>query len=117
MIDQDVLEQIKPGAQVRVHEIIKEGDPATARDSSGQVKSRTSVFSGLVLARKHGSEVGATFTVRTTIAGEGLEKAYPIHSPLIAKIDIISSPKKVKRAKLYYIRELSKKEIRQKAGV
>ena len=106
MVDKETLEKIKPGAQVRVHEIIKEKD-----------KSRTSVFSGLVLARKHGSEPGATFIVRATIAGEGVEKVYPIYSPLIGKVEIISSPKKVKRAKLYYIRQLSKKEIRQKAGV
>lgn len=112
MIDKETLEKIKPGAQVRVHEIVK--DPSTG---SGQAKSRVSIFSGLVLARKHGSEPGATFTVRTTIAGEGVEKVYPIHSPLISKVEIISSPKKVKRAKLYYVRQLSKKEIRQKAGV
>lgn len=106
MLDKSIVDQIKPGAQVRVHETIKEGD-----------KSRVSVFAGLVLARKHGNEPGATFTVRATIAGEGVEKVYPIQSPLISKIDIISSPKKVKRAKIYYVRELSKKEIRQKAGV
>ncbi len=114
MLDKSIVDQIKPGAQVRVHETIKEGDPSTG---SEQAKSRVSVFSGLVLARKHGSEPGATFTVRATIAGEGLEKVYPINSPLIAKIEIVSSPKKVKRAKHYYVRELSKKEIRQKAGV
>lgn len=122
MIDKAVLEQIKPGAQVKVHETIGDGSSKkssgqTLRSDSGQAKSRTSVFSGLVLARKHGSEVGATFTVRATIAGEGVEKIYPIHSPRITKIEIISSPKKVRRAKLYYIRNLSKKEIRQKVGV
>lgn len=107
------MSQIKPGATVRVHEIIKEKDPSTG---SGQVKTRTSIFSGLVLARKHGSEPGAMFTVRATVAGEGMEKIYPIHSPTIAKVEIVNSPHKVHRAKLYYIRNLSKKQIRQKIG-
>lgn len=106
MIEKAINEKIKSGAQVRVHEIIKDGD-----------KNRSSIFTGLVLARKHGNEIGATFTVRATIAGEGVEKVYPINSPRISKVEIISSPKKVKRAKLYYIRNLSKKEIHQKAGV
>ena len=105
-MDKAITNQIKPGAQVRVHEIIKEKD-----------KTRTSVFSGIVLARKHGDEVGASFTVRAVIAGEGVEKAYPLHSPLISKIDIVSSPKKVHRAKLYYLRSVSQKKARQKLGV
>ena len=120
MIDQETINKIKPGAQVRVHEIVKDpstGSTGSLQAGSGQVKSRTSAFSGVVLARKHGSESGATFTVRAIVAGEGLEKIYPINSPLISKIEILSSPKKIKRAKLYYIRDLSKKEIRQKAGV
>lgn len=106
MIDQAILNQIKSGATVRVHEVIKEKD-----------KSRTSLFEGLVLARKHGSEPGATFTVRATVAGEGVEKVYPIYSTIISKVDILNSPKKVKRSKLYFIRNLSKKQIRQKIGV
>ena len=106
MIEETIASKIKSGAQVRVYEIVKDGD-----------KTRNSVFTGLVLARKHGNEVGATFTVRATVAGEGVEKVYPIHSPRIAKVEIVSSPKKVKRAKLYYIRNLSKKQIHQKIGV
>ena len=106
MIEEDINKLIKSGAQVKVHEIIKEGD-----------KSRISIFSGIVLARKHGNEVGATFTVRGQVAGEGLEKTYPIHSPLIEKVEVLSSPKKVHRAKLYYLRSISKKEMRRKVGV
>ena len=98
--------KIKSGATVKVHEIVREKD-----------KTRTSIFEGLVLARKHGREPGATFTVRATVAGVGVEKVYPIHSPTISKVDIVSSPRKVSRAKLYYIRNLSKKQIRQKIGV
>jgi len=106
MINLEILTQIKPGATVRVHEIIKEKD-----------KTRTSIFEGLVLARKHGSEPGATFTVRATVAGEGMEKVYPIYSTIISKVEILNSPKKVRRSKLYYLRGLSKKQIRQKIGV
>ncbi len=106
MIEETIANKIKSGAQVRVYEIVKDGD-----------KTRNSVFAGLVLARKHGNEIGATFTVRATVAGEGVEKVFPIHSPRIAKVEIVSSPKKVKRAKLYYIRNLSKKEIHQKIGI
>lgn len=103
MITTEVNQKIKPGATVRVWEKIKEGD-----------KVRLSKFEGLVLARKHGNESGASFTVRATIAGVGVEKVYPIHAPTIEKVDVISSPRKVSRSKLYYIRTRSKKEIRQK---
>lgn len=106
MLDEVVNKSIKPGATVRVHERIKDGD-----------KERESIFEGLVLARKHGNEPGASFTVRSVVAGVGVEKVYPIHSPVIAKVTIVNSPKKVHRAKLYYVRDLSKKEIRQKVGL
>jgi|SRR3989344_3754362 len=105
MISEAVLSKIKPGATVRVFEKVKEGD-----------KERIAQFSGLVLARKHGSEVGATFTVRTTLAGVGVEKVFPIHSPLIEKVEVLNSPRKVSRAKLYYLRDLSRKQVRQKVG-
>jgi large subunit ribosomal protein L19 len=71
----------------------------------------------LVIARKHGSEPGATFTVRTILAGVGVEKVYPIHSPSIIKIDVVSSPKKVHRAKLYFVRKISGAKIRAKLNV
>jgi len=103
MISDNILKQIKAGATVRVFEIIKEDD-----------KERLQKFEGLVLARKHGSESGASFMVRTTISGVGVEKVFPIHSPKIAKVEVVNSPRKVKRSKLYYIRELSRKAARQK---
>ena len=103
MIPEDIAKKIKPGATVRVHERVKEGD-----------KERESQFEGIVIARKHGSEIGATFTVRATIADVGVEKIYPIHSPRISKVQVLNSPKKVRRAKLYYLRTLSRKEVRQK---
>ncbi len=105
MISKETLNKIKSGATVRVWEKVKEGD-----------KDRVSRFEGMVLARKHGSEPGATFTVRSTVAGIGVEKVFPIYSPRIDKVDILNSPKKVSRSKLYYVRDLSKRETRQKLG-
>lgn len=105
MIPNEVLNKIKSGATIKVFERIKDGD-----------KERLSQFSGLVLARKHGNEPGGTLTVRATIAGVIVEKVYPIYSPIIKKIEIVSSPRKVSRSKLYYIRNLSRKQIRQKVG-
>jgi large subunit ribosomal protein L19 len=98
MISEEILKKIKPGAKVKVYE--------------GKTP-----FAGLVLARKHGSEPGATFTVRTTLAGVGVEKVFPIHSPSIVKLEIVSSPKKVHRSKLYFVRSVSAAKIRQKLKV
>lgn len=130
MIAKEILEKIKPGARVKVTERVTV-DLSVGEDTTGakkaikaikdkdakQAKERVSVFEGIVIARKHGSEPGATFTVRATVAGVGMEKIYPIYSPTIIKVDVINSPKKVKRAKLYYLRGLSPKGIRQKLGV
>ncbi len=106
MIHESVLPKIKAGATVRVWETIKDGD-----------KTRETRFEGVVIARKHGSEAGASFTVRATLAGEGLEKTFPLHSPVISKVDVISSPKKVSRSKIYYIRDISRKQLRRKTAV
>ena len=129
MISKEILEKIKSGARIRVTERVVI-DLSATEDTTGAKKAikaikdkdvkaqkeRVSVFEGLVIARKHGSEAGATFTVRATVAGVGMEKIYPINSPLINKVEILSSPKKVSRAKLYYLRDLSAKGIRAKLG-
>jgi len=75
-------------------------------------KVRSQAFEGLVLARKHGEEAGATFTVRRTIEGVGVERIFPINSPLVEKIEVIRRAK-VRRAKLYHIREKAAKEVRR----
>ena len=92
---------IKPGDTVKVHQkIVDKG------------KTRFQIFEGLVLARKHGDEPGATFTVRKVSSGIGVEKIYPLYSPLIEKIEIVKRAK-VRRAKLYYIREKVAREIKR----
>ena len=98
MISEDIIKKIKPGAKVKVYE--------------GKTP-----FEGLVIARKHGSEAGATFTVRAIVAGVGVEKVYPIHSPAIVKAQIVSSPKNIHRSKLYFVRNISGTRIRKKLNV
>lgn len=100
MIQEEILKQIKPGARVKVWE-----------------GAATAPFEGLVLARKHGKQTGATFTVRTTLAGVGVEKIFPIGSPNISKVDIVSSPKKVHKSKLYFVRDKAARVVRKKLGV
>lgn len=92
---------IKAGDTVRVHQKIED-----------KGKTRIQIFEGLVLARKHGDEAGATFTVRKVVDGIGVEKIFPLYSPLIDKIEIIRRST-VRRAKLYYILEKVAREIRR----
>lgn len=75
-------------------------------------KTRLQAFEGLVLARKHGREAGATFTVRRVASGVGVEKTFLLYSPMIDKIEVIKRSK-VRRAKLYHIRDKAAKEIRR----
>jgi large subunit ribosomal protein L19 len=92
---------IRPGDTVRVHQkIIEKG------------KSRTQIFEGLVIAVKHGTEAGATFTVRATMSGIGVERIFPLYAPFIEKIEI-TRRSKVRRAKLYFIREKVAREVRR----
>src|SRR3990167_2038804 len=73
-------------------------------------KTRLQAFEGLVLARKHGKEAGATFTVRRVASGVGVEKIFPLYSPVIDKIEVVKRSK-VRRSKLYHIRDKAAKEI------
>src|SRR4030043_729151 len=96
------LPDIRPGDTIAVYQKIKEGD-----------QERIQVFEGLVLARKHGKEVGATITVRKVVSGVGVEKIFPLHSPIIDKIEILKRGK-VRRAKLYYLRTAKGRKARLK---
>lgn len=92
---------ISPGDTVRVWQKIEE-----------KGKTRLQAFEGVVLAVKHGNEPGGTFTVRRTTGGIGVERIFPLFSPLIDRIEVVRRTK-VRRAKLYYIREKVAKEIRR----
>ncbi len=76
-------------------------------------KQRLQAFEGLVLARKHGTEIGATFTVRRVASGVGVERIFPLFSPNIDKIEVIKKAR-ARRAKLYYIRTKAVKDVRRK---
>lgn len=90
---------LRVGDTVRVFQKIQEKD-----------KTRVQAFQGLVLARKHGSEPGATFTVRRVSDGYGVEKIFPLYSPVIDKIEIVKRSK-TRRSKLYNIRRQAIKQI------
>ncbi|MBP9763331.1 MAG: 50S ribosomal protein L19 [Candidatus Pacebacteria bacterium] len=90
---------LRAGDTVRVSQKIEE-----------KGKTRIQIFEGLVLARKHGTEAGATFTVRRSTGGYGVEKIFPLYSPMIDKIEI-TKRSKVRRSKLYYIRRKALKQI------
>lgn len=97
----EILE-IATGMVVRVHEKIKE------KNAKGEEKQRVQVFEGIVIARKHGKETGATITVRKVSDGIGVEKIYPIKSPLIEKIEV-KGKVKARQSKLYYLRTYKKR--------
>ena len=93
---------VRPGDTVRVWQKVPEE----------KGKFRLQAFEGLVLARKHGREAGGTFTVRRVIDGVGVERIFPLYSPMIDEIEMVRRSK-VRRAKLYFIREKATKEIRR----
>jgi large subunit ribosomal protein L19 len=76
-------------------------------------KYRLQAFEGLVLARKHGTSPSATFTVRKVSNGVGVERIFPLYSPMVDKIEVTKKTK-TRRSKLYYVREKAVKEIRRK---
>ncbi len=96
MISESSMKQEAPvisvGDTVKVHVRIKEGD-----------KCRIQLFEGTVIAKKHGG-ISETFTVRRLSHGCGVERVFPLHSPVVEKVDVIRSGK-VRRAKLYYLRD------------
>jgi large subunit ribosomal protein L19 len=76
-------------------------------------KTRVQMFEGLVIARKHGTEAGGTFTVRKVSHGVGVERIFPLYSPSIEKIEVIRRTS-TRRSKLYFIREKVARDIRKK---
>ena len=111
MIQAFVNEQLKTelpkfeiGDTVRVHNKIKEGE-----------KERIQMFEGTVIAKRNGG-ISETFTVRRIAYGVGVEKTFPIHSPNVVKVDVIRLGK-VRRAKLYYLRDRVGKAAKTKEKI
>jgi len=98
---------IRSGDTIKVTQKITEKDKKT-----GKPKIRLQAFEGLCLAVKHGKEAGGTFTIRKVASGVGVERVFPIYSPMIDKIEV-TKRSKVRRAKLYHIRDKAAKEIRR----
>ncbi|MCC8196145.1 MAG: 50S ribosomal protein L19 [Ruminococcus sp.] len=96
--------QFSVGDTVRVHVRIQEGD-----------KSRIQVFEGTVIARKHGG-ISETFTVRRLSHGCGVERVFPLHSPVVEKVEVVRLAK-VRRAKLYYLRDRVGKAAKTKDAI
>jgi len=97
-----VAPDIRPGQTIKVHQKIKEG-----------IKTRTQIFEGIVIARKHGKGPNATITVRKISNGIGVERIFPLHTPSVGKFEIVKTSK-VRRAKLYYLRDKTARETRKK---
>lgn len=93
-------DNFRPGDTVKVYFRVKEGE-----------KERDQMFQGVVIAKKHGAEPGATFTVRKISFGIGVERVFPLSSPLLSKVEVVRKGK-VRRAKLFYLREKKGKASR-----
>lgn len=104
------------GDTVRVWSKIKEEKAATKKGGKSTIKFRLQAFEGTVLARKHGTEPGATFTVRRVASGVGVERIFPLYASTIDKIEIVRKTKN-RRSKLYYIRDKAVKDVRKKLRI
>jgi large subunit ribosomal protein L19 len=92
------ISQYKPGMIVKVHQKIKE------LNTKGEEKERIQVYEGIIIAAKHGTEAGGTITVRKISNGVGVEKIFPVHSPVVDKIEVVKELA-VRRAKLHHLRD------------
>ena len=107
-MDNENITSYKPGMVVKVHQKIKE------QNTKGEEKERIQIYEGTIIAVKHGNEKGATITVRKISDGIGVEKIFPIYSPVVAKIEV-GRELAVKRAKLHYLRNPKfKRKIKEK---
>lgn len=105
---------IRAGDTVRVTQNIVELKKGRGTDKKEKTikNARKQVFEGLVISTKHGAEAGGMFTVRAVLSGVGVEKIFPLYSPVIDSIEIVKRSK-VRRAKLYFIREKAAKAVRR----
>lgn len=93
----ETLPSLRPGMVVRVHQLITGGD-----------KDRIQIFEGTIISLRGGTSQGATFTVRKISDGIGVERIFPLHSPLVLKVEVVKQIK-VRRAKLFYLRDYGKR--------
>ena len=98
------IPEVRVGDVVKVHVRIQEGD-----------KSRVQVYEGRVIAKKHGG-INETFTVRRVAHGCGMERVFPLHSPVVEKVELVRSGK-VRRSKLYYLRDRVGKAAKVKSQI
>lgn len=104
----------RSGDTVKVTYKIAEQKAPTKKGEKPTLKYRSQSFEGIVLARKHGTEAGATFTVRKVASGVGVERIFPLYSPIVEKIEVTKKSTKARRSKLYYIRDKAIKDVRKK---
>ena len=111
-VDMDARKKLdfKAGDTIRVWSKIPDEKATKKGDAQ---KFRSQAFEGIVLARKHGTEIGGTFTVRKVASGVGVERIFPIFSPMIDKVEIIKKAN-AGRSKLYYVRTKAVKDVRRK---
>ena len=103
--------QLRTGDTVRVHQRIRD------IDAKGKERERTQIFEGIVIATNNGSGIEGTFTVRKIAAGSiGVERVYPLHSPMIIKIEVVKTAR-VRQSKLYYLRDLRSSAMRLRKEV
>jgi len=94
------IPEFRPGDRVRIHVRVVEGE-----------KSRIQIFEGEVIGRRGGNGLRATFTVRKTSGGVGVERVFPLHAPIVEQVEVVR-PGRVRRSKLYYLRKLRGKKAR-----
>lgn len=101
-MSENIRDQLQPGMQVRIHQKV------TEEDTLGNENTRTQIFEGMIISRKHGTEQGATITIRKEVSGVGVEKIFPVYSPIIEDIEVLRKME-LSQSQPYYLRNHDKK--------